>query len=101
MGWPARTNDLSRFIVNNHFKCAYPFALYIRAGHDGTGTRRAVTNHRHRPALVHAVQEPLVCRGGFRGEFIGQCERDWHAHGGGTGGRYLLSFGSLAQPYIS
>jgi hypothetical protein len=22
----------------------------------------------------NAVQEPLVCRGGFRDEFIGQCE---------------------------
>jgi multimeric flavodoxin WrbA len=50
-----------------------PYALYIRAGHDGTGTRRAVTT------IVtglrwHAVQEPLVCRGGFRDDFIGQCE---------------------------
>lgn len=50
-----------------------PYALYIRAGHDGTGTRRAVTT------IVtglrwNAVHEPLVCRGGFRDEFISQCE---------------------------
>src|SRR5690242_7985374 len=46
-----------------------PCAVYIRAGHDGTGTRRAVMS------IVtglrwQAVQEPLVCRGAFRTEFI-------------------------------
>ncbi len=50
-----------------------PYALYIRAGHDGTGTRRAVetivTGLRWK-----AVCDPLVCRGEFRDEFIGQCE---------------------------
>jgi multimeric flavodoxin WrbA len=50
-----------------------PYALYIRAGHDGTGTRRAVMS------IVtglrwQAVQEPLVCRGDFRSDFIVQCE---------------------------
>ena len=50
-----------------------PYALYIRAGSDGTGTRRGVetitTGLRWR-----AVQEPLVCRGEFREEFVAACE---------------------------
>jgi len=50
-----------------------PYALYIRAGHDGTGTRRAVetivTGLRWR-----AVHEPLTCRGPWREDFVEQCE---------------------------
>ena len=50
-----------------------PYALYIRAGHDGTGTRRAVesiaTGLRWRP-----IQEPLICRGEFQPEFVSRCE---------------------------
>ncbi|RED44215.1 flavodoxin family protein [Aestuariispira insulae] len=49
------------------------FALYIRAGHDGTGTRRAVesitTGLRWK-----AVCDPLVCRGEWADEFLDQCE---------------------------
>jgi multimeric flavodoxin WrbA len=49
-----------------------PYALVIRAGSDGTGTRRGVetiiTGLRWR-----AVQEPLICRGEWRPEFVEQC----------------------------
>ena len=48
-----------------------PYCLYIRAGLDGTGTRRGVesivTGLRWR-----AVQEPLVCRGEWDEAFVEQ-----------------------------
>jgi hypothetical protein len=50
-----------------------PYAVWIRAGHDGTGTRRAIesiaTGLRWKP-----VQEPLICRGAWQDAFVGQCE---------------------------
>jgi hypothetical protein len=50
-----------------------PYALYVRAGHDGTGTCRAVatiaTGLRWRP-----VQDPLVLRGAYDPAFAGRCE---------------------------
>lgn len=49
-----------------------PYALVIRAGHDGTGTSRAVasitTGLRWKP-----VQEPLICRGAFDPGFVEHC----------------------------
>jgi hypothetical protein len=50
-----------------------PYALYIRAGMDGTGTRRGVetiiTGLRWR-----AVQDPLICRGDWDEAFVAECE---------------------------
>ncbi len=50
-----------------------PYALCVRAGHDGTGTQRAVktivTGLKWREA--HA---PLVCRGEWQTDFLDQCE---------------------------
>lgn len=53
-------------------KQGMPYAVYIRAGSDGTGTQkgieRIVTGLRWR-----AVQPPLVCRGTYDPAFEGQC----------------------------
>ena len=49
-----------------------PYALYIRAGHDGTGTRRGVesivTGLRWK-----GVQEPLILKGEWQDYFVGSC----------------------------
>lgn len=54
-------------------KQGLPFGLYIRAGHDGTGTRRAIetiiTGLRWRQ-----VHDTVLCRGEYRDEFIDSCE---------------------------
>ena len=49
-----------------------PFAFYIRAGHDGTGSRRAIesitTGLRWK-----TVNEPLICRGDWDPGFTQNC----------------------------
>jgi len=54
-------------------KQGLPCALYIRAGHDGTGTRRGVET------IVsglrwRAIREPLLCRGAWQDRFADECE---------------------------
>jgi multimeric flavodoxin WrbA len=54
-------------------KQGLPYALYIRAGLDGTGTRRGVetivTGLRWR-----AVRDPLICKGDWSEDFVVECE---------------------------
>ncbi len=51
---------------------ALPYALYIRAGHDGTGTRRAVESIAT-GLKWRQVQAPLVCRGAWQESFVEDC----------------------------
>ena len=49
------------------------YALYIRAGHDGTGTRRAVETIAT-GLRWQTVQPPLTCRGDWDPGFVAQAE---------------------------
>ncbi len=52
---------------------AMPFALYIRAGLDGTGTRIAVGKITTGLSWK-TVQEPIILQGEYKTEFEAQCE---------------------------
>ena len=68
---------LKDFFDRSYYPCmdktqGCPYCLYVRAGQDGTGTRRGVetivTGLRWR-----AVQEAIICRGKWQESFVEQC----------------------------
>ena len=69
---------LKDFFDRSYYAClektdALPFAFYIRARHDGTGTRRAIESITA-GLKWRAVQPPLLLKGEYKTEFAAQCE---------------------------
>ena len=54
-------------------KQGLPMGLYIRAGHDGTGTRRAIDTITTGLKWRYVV-EPVLCRGDWDPAFVNSCE---------------------------
>ena len=68
---------LKDFFDRSYYPClekteALPFSFYVRAGHDGTGTTRAIRSITT-GLKWKLVYEPVLCRGAWRDEFLGEC----------------------------
>ena len=55
-------------------KQGMPYALYVRAGMDGTGTIRGIDSIVTKGLRWKPVRDPLLCKGEWQDEFIEQAE---------------------------
>lgn len=72
------SGQIKDFFERIYYPCldnteALPWALYIKAGLDGTGATLSVEKI-VKGLKWKAVQEPLVLKGAFKDEFVSECE---------------------------